>query len=81
MHVKIIEIIEVTDYVDDERTGETGVPSRIRERKRYYLRDGAPLELADPFAPLQPASGQSFSITAGDPNIYATGTAQKYPSN
>lgn len=70
MHVKIIDVIEVTDYVDDAPIVE-GEARPLRERKRYYLRDGAPLELADPFKP-EPAMSGSFTVQAGDPNIYRT---------
>ena len=51
MHVKIIEVIEVTDYAEEVY----GDMAKIVPKHSYYLRDGTPLQVIDPFAPQVPA--------------------------
>ena len=81
MHVKIIEVVEVTEFVEEPMFGDQGGSIVSKPKVKYFLRDGTKLVVYDPFSRGVPASGGTVTMQAGDPNIYDTGAAQKYPSN
>jgi hypothetical protein len=66
MIVKIIEVIEVTDY---DPPSPSGAVSTMPTRK-YFLRDGTPLVVPTPSPPV---SGFTITMDPCDPNIYPTG--------
>jgi hypothetical protein len=73
MHVKIIEVVEVTEFVEEPMFGEQGGSIVSRPKRKYFLRDGTKLEVYDPFLHGVPAT--TITMVGDDPNVYAGTTA------
>jgi len=43
MQAKIIEVIEVTEFVEEPMFGEQGGSVVSRPKRKYFLRDGTPI--------------------------------------
>jgi hypothetical protein len=43
MHAKIIEVIEVTEFVEEPMFGDQGGSIALRQKRRFFLPDGSEL--------------------------------------
>lgn len=43
MQAKIIEVIEITEFVEEPMFGEAGGSMTLSPKRKYFLRDGTPI--------------------------------------